>query len=97
MVGYAAAPRGATLCATVFHVLRTNRLGVDIPFTHSPPCKSAAGAAGIPVLSVLRGLMWRKLLHCCGAVAVAGIIPTEYPRRTFFQCDTPPPHHDTNL
>ena len=32
MVGYA----GATLCATVFHVLRTNRLGVDIPFTHSP-------------------------------------------------------------
>ena len=32
MVGYA----GATLCATVLHVLRTNRLGVDIPFTHSP-------------------------------------------------------------
>ena len=33
VIGYA----GAALCATVFHVLRTNRLGVDIPFTHSPP------------------------------------------------------------
>ena len=32
VLGYA----GATLCATVLHVLRTNRLGVDIPFTHSP-------------------------------------------------------------
>ena len=32
VLGYA----GAALCATVFHVLRTNRLGVDIPFTHSP-------------------------------------------------------------